>query len=101
LARLDQLLSKDMPLVLTGVSFVAFPIAISEFKQIETNRQLIFLCIASSFWMITVLIGIRSIPDVLAEELDVRLIRIKRRGLLQLSLLAIGGALFYLALIGA
>jgi len=93
LKQLNRQLSKDMPLVLASLCFVVFPVALSNFDQIEAGRQLSIVGFACVLWMAAVLMGIRSIPDILVGDDDGAVKRLRLRRLLQAIFFAVGAVL--------
>ena len=87
-----------LPLVLPGLCFIAFPIALSHLMNQDEYPRLALACLAADCWMIVVLLGLRAIllPGF-ARDVHASM-RIGFSELLQLVLFVAGLPLMILAI---
>jgi hypothetical protein len=86
----------EAPLLLSTVSFFAFPLALVEFSQVKSTGEMLAVGFAIVTWMIATLVGIKRIPDIeIAQQPSAR-IRLQRACVLQAALLAFGAVLLCL-----
>jgi len=91
-------LVKASPLLLPGLCFIAFPIALNPLMNHDEHTRLSLAGVAMGCWMAVVLLGLQAIPS-LGSAGDVRSSTQIRRGvLLQLVLFMMGVSLMVIAI---
>ena len=85
-------INAEAPLLLSTVSFFAFPLVVVEFSQVKSTGGMLAVGFAMVTWMIATLVGIKRIPDIEIVQQPSARIRLQRACVLQAALLAFGVA---------
>ena len=96
--RLDISPNQRLPLLLTGLCFIAFPVALNALMNHNEHARLLPAGVGTARWMAVVLLGLQAIPSLGAAGHARSSIEIKRRVLSQLVLFVMGVLLMVIAI---
>jgi hypothetical protein len=98
MSSLMSRLIKAFPLLLPGLCFIAFPIALNPLMNQDEHGRLSLAGVAAGCWMVVVLLGLQAIPSQGSAEVVHSSTQIRRRILSQLVLFAMGVLLMVIAI---
>ena len=91
-------LIKAFPLLLAGLCFIAFPIALNLLMKHDEHTRLSLAGVAAGCWMAVVLLGLQAIPPLNSAGGVRSSTQIRRRILSQLVLFVMGVSLMVIAI---